>query len=350
MNIDTDIKNSVIPIRELEPIRILNSDANTKILVAVSAGAIKIVEDVFYAGIALDVDVDIRDIAMALMSTDDSFLSEVSSESPLASMYQGGSAVQIKISATKAHYADNFSDTDTPDDTATFVVTTAKSGGQTSDIGELTVPEDYLLPMLFPASYLDSDGKTSLQICNLRQEIAVQLPEQDERSENAFVDAIFQIGSLPVSDGMELTAEVLDSSGNGGESVKLPALRISSMQFEQYLFRNRHGAFDNIPMSGARKFTPEYSFEAGIIDGRLRKTAPDTGTNAFSQDTGYLPRQTMRALSELLLSDSIYHLKDGVFRKIVITGSTFSLSSAETAHSVTFTYRYSDESDPMKLI
>lgn len=349
MNIDTSIKGSVIPIQELKPIRITNDKANRKVLVAVSVGAIKLVEDVFYAGLILDVDVDIRNIIAPLLAMDDSFLADVSLDCPVVSRYQSGSAIQITMSVTETHILDSYYGT--PDDTATFVVTSAKSSGRFSDIEELTVPKDYMMPMLFPASYLDTDGKTSLRICNIQQGITVQLPEdEDERSESAMVDTIFRIDAIPVLDGMELTAEVFDSSGNGKDSISLPALHVSSKPFEQYLFRNRYGGLDNIPMSGARKFTPEYSFEVGTVNSRILGITSGSGIKTFSQDTGYLPRQTMRALSELLLSDDIYHLKDGVFRKIVITGSTLNLSSAETVHSATFTYRYSDESDPVALI
>lgn len=348
MNIDPNIKDTVIPVQELKPIRISNSDANAKILVAISVGGLRIVEDVFYAGISLDVEVDIRDIVLALLSPDNSFLGNLSQECRVVSRYQEGSAVQIEMAATKANQADDFADT--PDDTATFVVTSAKSGGRISDISELTVPSDYMLPMLFPADYLDSTGKTALKICNLRQDITVQLPEEDARSANAMIDAVFCIESLPSADGMELTAEVMDSSGQNREPVRIPLLHVSEKPHEQYLFRNSCGGLDNIPMSGARKFVPEYSFETGTVSGKIWKTAPGAGTKVFSQDTGYLPRQTIRALSELLLSDAIYHLKDGIFRKIVITGSTLSLSSVETVHSATFTYRYSDESEPLKLI
>lgn len=350
MNIDPNIKDTVIPIQELKPIRIFNSDANAKILVAISVGELKIVEDVFYAGISLDVEVNIRDIVLALLSLDNTFLENLSQDCRTASIYQEGSAVQIKMSATKgqAHQAGYFADT--PDDTATFIVTSASTGGRITDINELTVPQDYMLPMLFPAGYLDSTGKTVLKICNLQQDIAVPLPEEDARSANAMIDAIFCIESLASTDGVELTAEVLDSSGKSGDAIKLPLLHVSAKSFEQYLFRNNYGGFDNVPMSGARKFIPEYTFETGIRSGKLWKTAPNAEIKAFSQDTGYLPRQTMRALSELLLSNDIYHLKDGKFMKIVITGSTLSLSSMDTAHSATFTYRYSDESEPLKLI
>lgn len=336
MKIDPNIHGSIIKLQDLKPIQILECTPGASVTVNVSAVGYGLeIEDIFYPDNNLEISVDVETFVSAILQYDDSFISQLSESSPIVSHWQKDSAVAFRISA--------LSSDSTEEKIAIFLVTPYSASGKSSDISQLTVPRDYVVPMQFPEAFLDADGKTTMTAGETSIEIEVQqstpaaYPSSTVNLLCRLKDAGVQTMSLK-----NLSVTVIDSLGNGSDPVSSPLFVFSDAHFEQYLFRNRFGGFDNIPMSGARKLIPEYTFGTGVIGGSFVGT-DRTGNRFFSQDTGYLSRQTMEILSELILSGDIYHLDKGIFRRIVITESTADLSSADTIHSASFTYRYSDE-------
>lgn len=336
MKINPNIHGSIIKMSDLKPMRILECTPGSSVRVNVSAVGYGIeIEDIFYPDNKMEIAVDIRTFVSAFLRYDDSFLTSLSESSPAVAYWQKDSAVVFRISATSSDSSD--------EKIATFIVTPYSASGKSSDIVQLMVPMDYVLPMQFPEALLDTDGKTTMLAGDTEIELAVD-QTMGVSYPSSVVTALCSLNAagVPVENLKKISASVSDSSGLGAAPVQSPLLVFSDGDFEQYLFRNRFGGFDNIPMSGSRKLVPEYSFETGIVDGSLVGT-DRTGKRFFSQDTGYLSRQTMEVLSQLILADDVYHLDNGVFRHIIITESTINLSSSETIHSASFTYRYSDE-------
>lgn len=336
MKIDPNIHGSIIKFTDLKPIRILECTPGSSVKVNVWwVGRELRIEDIFYPDSNLEIAVDIKTFVSAILQYDDSYLASLSGSSPIVTCWQEDSAVPICLTATS-------SDSATPD-IATFMVVPYQASGKSSDIVQLTVPRDYVLPMQFPEAFLGTDCKTKLIAGATEIEIEVQ-----ESTPYVYPSSVVTLlcdlksAGVPTASLKNISIAVADSSGDGSDPVMSPALVFSDAHFEQYLFRNRFGGFDNIPMSGSRRLVPEYSFGTGVVGGSFVGT-DRTEKRFFSQDTGYLSRQTMEILSELILSEDIYHLDNGTFRRIVITESTLSLSSADTIHSASFTYRYSDE-------
>lgn len=336
MKIDPNIHGSVIKLEDLKPIQILECTPGASVKVNVSAVGYGLeIEDIFYPDSNLEIAVDIKNFVSAILQYDDSFLASLSESSPIATCWQQDSAAAFRLSA--------ISSDSTEEKIATFLVTPYSAAGKSSDIVKLMVPRGYVVPMQFPEAYLDTDSKTKLTAGTTEIEIEVQ-----QSTPAAYPSSVVTLlcdlkaAGVPTTSLKNLSVAVTDSSGNGATPVLSPSLVFSDGDFEQYLFRNRFGGFDNIPMPGARKLIPEYSFGTGVVDSSFVGT-DRTGKRFFSQDTGYLSRQTMEILSELILSGDVYHLDNGKFRRVVITESTLNLSSADTIHSASFTYRYSDE-------
>ena len=336
MKIDPNIHGSIIKLAELKPIQVLECTPGSSVKVNVSVvGGGPEIEDIFYPDSNLEVSVDIKTFASAILQFDDSFIEDISESSPTVAYWQKDSAIPFRFSALPSD--------STEEQIATFLVTPYSASGKCSDIARLTVPRNYIIPMQFPEAYLNTDGKTKMTAGTAEVEISVQ-QSTGTAYPSSVVTMLCNLAGSGVSTSLlkRLSATVVDSSGKGAEPIESPILEFSDGDFEQYLFRNRFGGFDNVPMSGSRKLVPEYSFGTGVINGSVIGTSM-TGKRFFSQDTGYLRRQTMEILSELILSEDVYHLDNGVFRRIVITESTLNLSSSDTIHSASFTYRYSDE-------
>ena len=348
MDISNITDDSLIPLDILKPIRIVGCTPGSYVKVRTEDHDSGIyIEDIFYPDSNLEVSVDIKDFVSSLLDYDNSFISTLSESRPTVVHLQGDTIRTIVIIVTSS---------DSDNELAVHFNTTPHSAENLlSDIEQLEVPRDYVLAMSFPAGFTNSGGNAAIRVGSNLINIGIDNypDEETDVATHMVVDVICRLkeSGLDTEILEEATAIILKESEASDlpSSISSPKLVFSAKPFEQYLFRNSYGALDNIPMSGARKFVPEYSLETGTLGDDLAGTERKS-VRTFSQDTGYLPRKTIAALSELLKSDGIWHLKDGAFRKIVITGTTLSLSSAETAHSASFTYRYAEESEPMKLI
>jgi len=131
----------------------------------------------------------------------------------------------------------------------------------------------------------------------------------------------------------------LNPSQTGYDDVYSPVYEMVNGDFEQYAFLNDLGSYENIPMSGDLKVTPELTFENAQHSSGFAKVQEDR-QELYEQNTGYLTKATANALSKLLSSDSIYHLEDGIWVRILIESPEITISKMQSLQSFTFTWRH----------
>ncbi len=130
--------------------------------------------------------------------------------------------------------------------------------------------------------------------------------------------------------------------GDGLRTLNGPIYRICPEHFEQYAFSNEFGGYDNIPMNGVLEFSPEMEFQT-VVAGKSLKTVSAEATKRWKQHSGFLTRDTIEELVRLVCAKDAYHLSNGKWRQIVVTACDASHKSTDSLHSLTFTYRYADE-------
>ena len=205
-----------------------------------------------------------------------------------------------------------------------------------SDADELWVPADYRLPISYP----DDDTFVSAVIETRSGEIDI-------------MDRIVEGSGDNMGRFSMLCA--LDSFGLGGDdtfrvriassfspSLTSPVYHVVPQAMEQYLFYNRLGGWDNIAMSGRRTVSPEMEFSSHLESGRRVQTGCKM-TRQYVQNSGWMTFASAQALATLLSSPAVYHLVGDAWRQIVVTACEVSLEGDASQHSVSFTYRYSEE-------
>lgn len=205
---------------------------------------------------------------------------------------------------------------------------------RSSDIDVLRIPDDFILP---------------LSIHDVANRAAVEFVTPYSRH--------LQPSWLPTAGtGKGSMTGLLDMSGYpswlkesfhvefpGTEPlVSSPQFRLCGHHFEQYLFANRYGGFDNIPMDGLLAVEYATEHESGIYSGKTRQIRSRC-IGEYTQNSGYMSRKTIEAMAELICSHQIWHWKDGVFRQIVILESDISSASDSTLHNFSFKYKYADK-------
>lgn len=211
----------------------------------------------------------------------------------------------------------------------------ARCGQTVSEIASLRVPNDYVIPFhlligpgwtIGKAAFVNALGK---EICEADFS-AFALQQQ-------FSFLALRCISIPrIKEPFRLRY-----TGYDGSVTESPLLIPTAGSFEQYLFENEKGGFDNVPMSGEVTYDPSIEFEKGTFHSGVRQTK-STRSDIFKQNSGFLDRATVDALARLMTSPNIYHLKDGIWKRIVLTESSLSLSKMNSLHSITFTYTYSE--------
>lgn len=217
----------------------------------------------------------------------------------------------------------------------------SEAASKISDIDTLRIPENYRLPLSlfnnaksYSIEYLFSDGSSINDGNVTAQESGVGMVARmiDLEQSPAVGKKKFQIRA-------SATDKMLHS----------PVFEISGGKFEQYLFANRYGGFDNIAMEGALEFAPNMSFESGSYSSRNEQISAES-EYIYTQNSGYLSQRVMELMSELLCCSQIYHLdENGNFRRIVILDSDLHSKSNEQLHSFSFRYKYMDDVRPLSL-
>lgn len=205
-----------------------------------------------------------------------------------------------------------------------------------SDADELTVPEDYILPIAYP----DDDAIMSAFIETRSGKIDIK-----DSIVFGSGDCTGQYAMLKPISALHLagddTFRVLISTDNAPD-LRSPVYHITSRPMEQYLFYNRLGGWDNIAMGGRRTVTPEMDFSNHLENG-LRKQTQCKVTRKYVQNSGWMTLASAEALVGLLSSPAVYHLVGGIWRQIVVVSTDIVIEDDASQHSLSFTYSYSEE-------
>lgn len=322
-NIQNDILNKVLFFYELQPIIIVHP-GSTPLRVRISTDSSgDILDDTYYSDFSDLITIDIRDIVAAELSLS---IPEIGKDIQQTSLF---AVFHIEIG-----------DDEISGDFTVNGFSSAASGKMT-DIDTLRVPEDYMIPL---SLYNNSESF----------DIILHFPDGSVVSDGEIIASASGVGAT------SRMFCITDSHAAGkkkfqvelsGENSKLysPVFEVVSGKFEQYLFANRYGGFDNIPMDGALEFVPDMSFASGSYSDRNEKVSADS-EYIYSQNSGYLSGKVIELASELLCSSQIYHLDpNGNFRRIVIIDSDLRNKSNDSLHSFTFRYKYAEDTRPMSL-
>ena len=322
--LNSDILGKVLHYHELEPIVITHS-ADTPLRVRISTDdSGDILDDSYFSDFDGSIIIDIRDIvAHELAFTLPEELDETIRQDSLFKVFH----ISIGADQIKGDFTVNgFS---------------KESAERMTDIDTLRVPQEYILPLCWPCistglglSYLLPDGS--------------ELDGGNLGGSSAGIGTMTRmicLSASPAAGAKRFQARLVDNK----HEFLTPVFEVVNGNFEQYLFANRYGGFDNIPMDGALSFLPEMSFEAGSYSGHNEPVSSES-EYIYSQNSGYLSRKVMELASELLCSSQIYHLdKSGQWHRIVILESDLKTSSRDELHSFTFSYKHADDTRPMSL-
>ncbi len=213
----------------------------------------------------------------------------------------------------------------------TVIASSSDASTTMSDIDIMKIPADYILPI----SCL-SDGEHSgvefITSTNSATEDDYLTGNPDTQS---LITRLMPLSATP-ADGAESFRMKLV-----GRDVYSPHYVLGKGHFEQYLFLNRFGGYDNIAMSGDRTFQANTSHETGKYGGREAQRDSKM-TPEYLQHSGYMSAKCVEAFSSLICSGQIFHLQGGVWKRIVIIESDVQCSDADDLHSFSFKYKYTD--------
>ena len=204
-----------------------------------------------------------------------------------------------------------------------------------SEIKELYIPKNYLLPLCLHQQLLqdleihifDSETNIPISVSDREKQEALNRPGTKTR--------LYDISKIPLlGNSFEIAVNY-----SGQKSPHSTIFHVVPFAFEQYIFKNEFGGWDNVPMNGKRIFHPEYTFSSGVYGNKLIPTNRNV-KETFTQYTGPMDRYTIFVLSRLLSSSDIYHLKNGEWKRIVIKNCECSVNSEENIHNLSFTYQY----------
>ena len=214
------------------------------------------------------------------------------------------------------------------------------SKSRISDLDFLRVPQDYLLPVSLH-NFMVRSGIVFVSASGERNVPGVLTTDA---SGLGSVSRMIRVDNSPAAKLGSFHVRL-----DCGETViKSPQYQICPGQFEQYLFANRYGGFDNIPMDGALVFEPETDHRSGVYSGYAEQVSSDADY-IYTQHSGYVTERVLEAMSELICSGQIYHYKGGEFRRIVILETSLSSRNDDSLHSFSFTYKYADNSRPVSI-
>lgn len=213
--------------------------------------------------------------------------------------------------------------------------------GRMTDIDMLFIPEDYMLPL----SLCNNWERSGIRFC-FPDKDPITVPDILTTTKSfGITSRMIDLKSHPASEQKSFYVEM----DCGETKITSAVFHIIQDHCEQYLFANRYGGFDNIPMRGVREFIPDMSFETGI-QGREAEQINSNAEYQYSQNSGFLSRKVIELASELLCSSQIYHIdSDGEFRRIIILESDLHTRSNSNLHSFSFKYKYADHARPLSL-
>lgn len=222
------------------------------------------------------------------------------------------------------------------DDTATAKINLFSEDSEIymSDADELLVPMDYRLPI----NYADTGDITEAYLVTRSERIDLMNYIKHSSERLGIWSVLLPISRFNLTPGTVFHV-ILESDENG--TISSPVYKVTAQEMEQYLFYNRLGGWDNIPMSGRRTIAPSFEFSHHLSGGNLQQS-PGKATIKYQQSSGWLTRTTTAALMKLLESKAIYHLVNGWWRQIVLDNADGSVESDASLQGLNFTYLYSE--------
>lgn len=343
MKIDESLNNSIQYLPEIAPLKISECQLGSAVTVKVTAG-VSSIEDVFYPDSHCEIFVDIKSFLESVFTFDDSYITDGFSErTSYKTEVQWGSSVSASISVSVAG-----SSSAPLKSSFTVVAYSSELEFRWTDLGDLVVPRDYVLPVSFGKSVLkDRNVKIKLGVSGTTPASQTLTLGPYANTGNCNLTFLGDLKLMGLVDSGSVSMGVF--VGEGVNEIAGPKYTFSDNSFEQYLFFNKYGGVDNIPFSGARKYVPERDYESGTIKGS-RETLSVSGKEIYSQNTGYLSKTNLKVFSELLKSPYIYHKVGYKFKRIIITASTVEISSESTVFSAMFNYRYCDEEASLSVM
>ena len=152
---------------------------------------------------------------------------------------------------------------------------------------------------------------------------------------------LFQLKDIPISSNgiFRLRGEIPDMP-----SLVSPVYQICSGQWHMYFFKNSLGYIEYFPMCGDFRIVPKYAVETAKYGNQYRKASIECDI-ILQQFSGHLTKSAFKALMKMLEIGYAFHFSGERWRRIVIEGVEASLSSNETLHGLSFTFRYQDPID-----
>ena len=131
-------------------------------------------------------------------------------------------------------------------------------------------------------------------------------------------------------------------SGDPELLYRSPVYEIMAGPFQCFAFADRFGGYTSFPMSGTLELAPEYEFENARYSSGSAKVA-GTCSPVFTQYTGGLTKKAAAALSELLMSDHIYHRVGSTWYRIIVESADIRFQTVDSMHYGSFSFRYADD-------
>ena len=319
-----NIIGKVLYFHEMGPITVY-SNINSPIHIRLSSDNGTIIDESYWPGFDRTVSIDIAEIVSPMFQVTIPRTDEDTLQSDIAKIFH--------INVNHGEIVGSFTINGFSKEARTHI----------SDIDILRVPSDYRLPITLH----NFTSRNGIGIQPSNGEIFYINGLETSASGVGAVSRMLEIDEIVRLSGQKSFHIVLECDN---QSICSPLFEICNGDFEQYLFINRYGGFDNIPMDGQREFLPDMSFESGLL-GNTNQQLDSTAEYIYSQNSGFISRTVLELASELLCSPQIYHLdkKNNEFRPIVITESSLGSKSKDSLHSFSFKYKYADGSRPIAL-
>lgn len=231
-----------------------------------------------------------------------------------------------------------------------------------SEIDEIQVPENYMLPIsmfnLFKGDngidrinrveVISEHGKSVYDaiMCHGASEYEASMVTQLVRMKDIPHDAgvPFYVSTTSYTD--EASRDDIHAAGGIPHTINSPRFKVVGKQMEQYAFLSPEGIYYNIPMQGILRNIPEYDMSTlKTASGYQKMTA--VLSDLHEQNSGPLSRRTALALAKYLCADMAYYWDADrqLFRRIVIENPSVSISNSGGVYSLTFQWRYEDNNN-----
>ena len=322
MTIETDISGKTLYLYGMEPIVIVSQtdqemEMPVRVILAELSSGDTILDESYFFGFDGKIVIDIRDILLDRFSVS---LPAIDMEAVSDSSY-ASFLLTVGDGVISAEFTVNGMDPDAVE--------------KVTDIDVLRVPDDYILPLCIH----DFQERSGVEFVMPGQRYAKPWLAGTGTGNGSIVRLV-DISRLFMSGVSCFHVEFPGTD----PVISTSRYKVIKHHFEQYLFANRYGGFDNVPMDGVLEQDPEYEFENATYGDTVRQVrAPRE--HVYVQHSGYLSRQAIDAMLELIVSRQIYRLCGRCFRRIVVLETNISSRSDDALNSFSFRYKYAEPVD-----